>query len=69
MTQNGVDQLVDKWLKEPGFREKMKQDPEGTVKSAGISLNAEEWATVRNVVMTTSDETLRQRVSKARNRQ
>ena len=64
MATNGVDQLVEKYLNEPGFRDKMKRDPEGTVKSAGISLNADEWATVRNVVMSTSDEALRQRVSK-----
>ena len=64
MARNGVDQLVEKWLNEPGFREKMKSDPEGTVKSCGISLDANEWATVRNVVMTTSDEALMARVSK-----
>lgn len=65
MARDGVDQLVQKWLNEPAFREKMKKDPEGTVRSCGISLNAEEWATVRNVVMTTSDEALLQRVSKS----
>jgi hypothetical protein len=65
MQRNGVDQLVEKWLNEPGFKEKMKKDPEGTVKASGISLNAEEWATVRNVVMTTSDEQLKVRASKA----
>ena len=69
MAQNGVDQLVDKWLNESGFREKMKQDPEGTVKGSGIRLNAEEWATVRNVVMTTSDEALQKRISKGYQKQ
>ena len=64
MERKGVDQLVNKWLNEPGFKEKMQRDPEGTVKSCGITLNAEEWATVRNVVMSTSDEALRTRVSK-----
>ena len=64
MANNGVDQLVQKYLNEPGFREKMKHDPEGTVKSCGISLNADEWATLRNVVMTTSDAALRTRISK-----
>ena len=65
MQRNGVDQLVEKYLNEPGFQEKMKRDPEGTVKSAGISLNADEWATVHNVVMTTSNEALKARTSKA----
>jgi hypothetical protein len=62
---SGVDQLVEKWLNEPGFRSKMTSDPEGTVKACGISLTAEEWATVRNVVMTTSDDVLKARVSKS----
>ena len=60
----GVDQLVEKWLADSGFRAQMQRDPEGTVKSLSITLTAEEWATVRNVVMTTSDEALRTRISK-----
>ena len=58
MAANAVDQLVEKWLAEPGFREKLCSDPEGTVAAAGISLTAEEWTTLRNVVMATSDEEL-----------
>jgi hypothetical protein len=65
MQRNGVDRLVIKWLNEPGFREKMKKDPEGTVESCGIFLNAEEWATMKNVVMSTSDEELKTRVNKS----
>jgi hypothetical protein len=68
MQRNGVEQLVEKWLNEPGFREKMRKDPGGTVASCGISLNAEEWATMKNVVMSTSDEELKARVSKGLNR-
>ena len=63
-SSNGVDKLVEKWLSNPSFRDEMKSDPEGTVKRLGITLNAEEWATVRNVVMTTSDEALKARISK-----
>jgi hypothetical protein len=64
MQRNGVDQLVEKWLNEPGFKEKMKKDPEGTVKALGITLSTEEWATMRNVVMGTSNQPLKQRASK-----
>ncbi len=64
MADGGVDRLVEKWLAEPGFREKLRADPEGTVAASGISLNAEEWATLRNVVLVTSVEELRDRVSK-----
>ena len=64
MAHNGVDQLVQKYLNEPGFKAQMQKNPEAAVKSAGISLSADEWVTVRNVVMTTSDDGLRQRISK-----
>jgi hypothetical protein len=64
MQNNGVDLLVEKWLGEAGFREKLANDPEGTVHAAGITLNAEEWATLRNVVMSSSDEALQTRISK-----
>ena len=64
MARNGVDQLVQKYLNEPGFRIKLKRDPEGTAKAYGISLNSEDWATVKNVVMSTSNEALRTRISK-----
>ncbi len=65
MVQNGVDQLVEKWLNDADFRERMKRDPEGTVKSCGILLDAEEWATVRNIVMSISEEELRARISRS----
>ena len=61
---NSVDQLVDKWLNNPSFRDQMQRDLEGTIKRSGITLSAEEWTTVRNVVMTTADEALRARISK-----
>ena len=64
MAQDSVDQLVEKWLGDPGFRARMQRDPEGTVKSCGMTLTTEEWATVRTVVMTTGDEALRARISK-----
>ena len=64
MAHDGVDRLVEQWLNNPKFRDEMRQDPEGTVKRTGIILTAEEWATLRNVVMTTTDEALRARVSK-----
>ena len=64
MAQDGVDRLVDKWLNDTSFRDQMQRDPEGTAKRCGITLSAEEWTTVRNVVMTTGDEALRARISK-----
>ena len=64
MQRDGMDRLVDRWLNEPSFRQAMLADPEAAVQRSGISLDEEEWATVRNVVMTLGDEELRDRVSK-----
>lgn len=63
--RDGVDRLVDRWLTEPGFKDRMRNDPEGTVRAAGIELDEQEWATVRSVVYALSDEALRERVSKS----
>ena len=61
---NNLEQLTQRYLNEPAFREKMKRDLEGTVRSCGITLSQEEWKIVRNLITSTSDEALHARVSK-----
>ncbi|MCX6020241.1 MAG: Os1348 family NHLP clan protein [Chloroflexi bacterium] len=63
----GVEQLVDRWLNEPGFKDQLIADPEGTVKASGLSLDADEWATLRNAVISLSDGELQARISKGIN--
>ena len=65
MKSENVDQLVEKWINEPAFREKMEKDFDGAIKSSGIRLSPEELEAVRNQVMATNDEALKARVSKA----
>jgi len=60
----GVDGLVDRWLNEPGFRERLLDDPDKTVRAAGIKLSADEWASLRSTLVSMADEELRPRVSK-----
>ncbi|MCX6020242.1 MAG: Os1348 family NHLP clan protein [Chloroflexi bacterium] len=60
----GVEQLVDRWLNEPGFKDQLIADPEGTVKASGLILDAGEWATLRNAVISLSDGELQARISK-----
>ncbi|MCX6020243.1 MAG: Os1348 family NHLP clan protein [Chloroflexi bacterium] len=60
----GVEQLVDRWLNEPGFKDQLIADPEGTVLAAGLTLDADEWATLRNAVVSLSDGELQTRISK-----
>ncbi|MCX6020244.1 MAG: Os1348 family NHLP clan protein [Chloroflexi bacterium] len=60
----GVEQLVDRWLNEPGFKDQLIADPQGTVRAAGLSLDADEWATLRNTISSVSDAELQTRISK-----
>ena len=65
MKSANVDRLVEKWINEPAFREKMQKNFDGAIKSSGIRLSLEELEAVRNQVMVTNDEALKARVSKA----
>jgi len=60
-----VGRLIDKWLNDPGFRQALRQDPEGTAKKMGMKFSDEEWAALRQVDWKLSDDELRSRVSKA----
>lgn len=47
MSREGIETLMDRWTNDPAFRTQMRADPEGTVRTAGVSLDAEEWAALR----------------------
>jgi hypothetical protein len=64
MSQADVETLIDRWTNEPDFREKMRQDPEGTVRDAGMELTTEEWAALKAVNWRASDQELEPLVSK-----
>jgi hypothetical protein len=65
MSREGVQQLIDYWINDPGFRVQLRQDPEGTVRRSGADLNEEEWTAVRSLDWSLSDEELLARVSKS----
>lgn len=62
--KSGIDGLVDRWLNEPGFKERLLDDPDKTVRGAGITLSADEWASLTSTLVAMSSEELRPRVSK-----
>ncbi len=64
MSQAAVEALIDRWTNEPAFRERMRQDPEGAVRAAGVELDEEEWAALRAVNWRASDEELQALVTK-----
>ena len=59
-----IDTLLDKWLNEPGFKEKLVDNPEATVAATGLSLTADDWASLRTAVMGMADGDLAARISK-----
>lgn len=65
MSREGVETLMDRWLNEPAFRSEMRADPEKTVRSIGVELSEDEWAALRRMDFSLSDEELQARISKA----
>lgn len=66
--QEAMQQLADKFLNDPEFREQMRQDPEGTAERSGLQLDEEDRRTLRGIDWNQTDEELRPRVSKLNSR-
>lgn len=64
MSRQAVEELIDRWLNDPAFREAVRRDPEGTVRATGADLTDEECAALRPVDWSLPDEELRTRVDK-----
>jgi hypothetical protein len=64
--QEAMQKLTDRFMNDPDFRERMKQDPEGTAQSEGIQLDEEDKQALQSVDWSLSDEQLKERVSQRR---
>lgn len=62
--QEEMKKLTDRFMEDADFRERMKQDPEGTAKSEGLQLDEEDRQALQSVDWSLSDEQLKERVSK-----
>ena len=65
MSREAVTQLTERWVSDPSFREAVRRDPEGAVRTTGIELDEDELTGLRNVDWSLSDEELTARASKA----
>ncbi len=63
--QEAMQQLTDRFMNDPEFRERMRQDPEGAAEGAGLELDEEDRQALRSVDWSQSDEQLKERVSKS----
>ncbi len=64
MTRQAVEELMDRWMNDEAFREELRVDSEGTVRSTGLSFDQDEWAALRSVDWSLPDEELQTRASK-----
>jgi hypothetical protein len=62
--QQAMQQLADRFMNDAGFREQMKQDPEGAAQRSGFALDEEDRQALKSVDWSGSDEQLNERVSK-----
>ena len=59
-----MQQIADRFVNDAGFREQMRQDPEGAAYSTGLPLDDEDKQALRSMDWSGSDEELKERVSK-----
>ena len=64
MNQSGVEILLDRWENDSGFRDALRQDPEAAVTASGVSLSEDEWAVLRAIDWSQTDEQLSGRANK-----
>ena len=65
MNPTSMLKLVDRYLNDPQFKVRMRQDPEGTAQSTGLKLDDEDRQSIRSWDMSSSgDEELKGRISK-----
>jgi hypothetical protein len=65
MSRETIEELVDRWLDDPAFRAAVRQDPDAAIRATGLTLDADEWAAIRAIDWSLSDEELSTRASKS----
>jgi hypothetical protein len=64
MSREAVNELFDRWVNDPEFRQQVRTDAEGAVRRTGAQLDEDEWASLRTVDWNLPDAELQARVSK-----
>jgi len=63
MSREALEQLVQRWLDDPEFRDGVQRDTDGTIERAGYQLDEQEWAVVRDTDWSQPEEELRTRMA------
>jgi len=51
MSRETLKSLMDRWAREPKFREELRRDMEGTLLRHGIKPGDSTWTTIRSLVL------------------
>ena len=62
VSRQELEALMDRWMTDPEFREAFGRDPEAAVRDSGLTLDAEEIATLRALDDDSPDEELQPRI-------
>jgi len=62
--QEAMGQLADRFMNDAGFREEMRNDPEGAAERSGYELDDEDRQALNSMDWSGTDEELKERVSK-----
>ena len=65
MSREDAEQLLDRWMNDPGFKGQMRADPVGAARGIGAMLDGDDVAALQSIDWTLSDEELTERISKA----
>jgi hypothetical protein len=64
MSTNAIRRLMDRVTSDPSFKQQLRQDPDGTIRSGGFDLTEEESTAVRGMDWALPDDQLQDRISK-----
>lgn len=64
MSEQGLAQVMDRYSSDASFRDKIRADPQGAIRSSGIQLNEQEMEAIQSMDWALPDEQLKERVSK-----
>ena len=62
--QEAMQQLTDRFMNDADFREEMRKDPEGAAERSGFALDNEDRQALKSIDWGSSDEELKERMSK-----
>lgn len=64
MSREAIEELIDRWMDDANFRASVRRDPEGVVRATGLELDVDEWAAIRKIDWSLSDEELSSRANR-----